>query len=283
MQIITTIKSLRTRLKAARKNEKSIGFVPTMGYLHEGHLSLIDKSRKENDLTVLNIFVNPKQFAPGEDLDRYPRDKKRDELLAKKSKVDIIFYPSEKEMYPSGGYLTYVTVEKLSNVLCGHSRPGHFKGVATVVTKLLNIVAPDTLYLGQKDAQQAVILKRMVDDLNLPVKVRIMPIVRERDGLAMSSRNSYLSAQERTEAGALHQALKAAKQAIIKGERDTGHITALIKKIIRTQSSGRIDYVACVSFSDLEPLAVVKGKTLIATAAWFGKTRLIDNIVVTVK
>lgn len=279
MKIISSISQLRNTLAPYRKKGKSIGFVPTMGALHEGHASLLRRCKKENSVSVLSIFVNPTQFGPDEDLKEYPRDKKKDVLLAKKEKVDIIFYPSEKTIYPAG-YLTYVDVGQLGHVLEGRSRPGHFRGVATVVTKLLNMVGPDRLYLGAKDAQQCIVIQRVVQDLNLPVSVVVCPTVREADGLAMSSRNQYLTAAQRKEAAILYQALNQAKSEIQKGFRDATRIRYLIEQTIRTQSAGDIDYVACVDAGTLEPLNILKDTALLAVAVRWGRTRLIDNMTV---
>ncbi len=273
---------MRRLSREAKRTNKTIGFVPTMGFLHEGHASLIRKSKKDNDLTVVSIFVNPKQFGPNEDFRRYPRDLKRDELLAKKEKVDIIFRPSAEEIYPEG-YLTHVEVEELSDVLCGKFRPGHFRGVATVVLKLLNIVLPDVLYLGEKDAQQAVIIKKMAEDLNVAVKIKVLPTIREKDGVAMSSRNSYLDATRRQEAAILFKALTAAKAMILKGERDSQRAIKMIQNLIESHAPlSRIDYIECVDHKNLKPLTVLSGDILIALAVWFGQTRLIDNICVRV-
>jgi len=282
MKIIKDIKTIRPILLAAKKKQKTIGFVPTMGYLHEGHAALLRQSKKENDVSVLSIFVNPKQFTPREDFEKYPRDWKKDELLAKKEKVDIIFYPSVEEMYPQG-YRTYVEVEELSCVLCGRSREGHFKGVATVVLKLLNIVSPDVLYLGQKDAQQAVILSKMIEDLNFSLKVKVHPTVRERDGLAMSSRNSYLNQQQRKEAPILFQALNSAKTNILEGERHSQKIIQFISNMISQNTNGRVDTIECVNAQTLKPLKMLSGIVLIALAVWFGQARLIDNLTVRIR
>ncbi len=265
---------LQTRAKGQK-----VGFVPTMGFLHEGHASLLRQSRKDNEITVLSIFVNPMQFGPKEDLKNYPRDIKKDEKLAKKENVDIIFYPSVDEIYPTG-YLTHVEVADLSGRLCGESRPGHFKGVATVVLKLLNIVAPDVMYLGQKDAQQALIIRKMVEDLNVPVKIRIMPTVREKDGLAMSSRNSYLSEDERRQAAVLYEALTQARQKVRAGERSAVQLIANIRLMIEKQTSGVIDYIQCVNTNDLLPVSKISGEVLIALAVRYGRARLIDNVIV---
>lgn len=277
MRVIRSIKQMSEAAKKASAKGKSIGLVPTMGALHQGHLSLIRRARRENDFTAVSIFVNPAQFGPAEDFKRYPRDFKADALLCKREAVDILFYPSIKEMYPAG-FGSNITVEALSNVLCGSSRPGHFKGVATVVAKLFNIVKPDTAYFGQKDAQQAIIIKRMVRDLNMPVKIKVLPIVREKDGLAMSSRNVYLSQQERKDALILSESLRYARSLIKGGVADSGKVIQEIRRMINAKKAARIDYVAVVDSRSLEPVNKIKGRCLIALAAWFGKTRLIDNI-----
>jgi len=277
MRIITDIAKLRKALTAARRKGKRIGFVPTMGCLHEGHLSLMDACRRENGLTVVSIFVNPAQFSPTEDFAAYPRQKKRDVLLAKKRNVDIIFYPSIKTIYPKR-YLTYIDVKKITQTLCGHSRPKHFRGVTTVVAKLLNIVLPDVLYLGQKDAQQCVVIRQMTTDLNFPVQVKVLPTVREKDGLAMSSRNAYLTPKQRREATVLYRSLRQARQQVARGERRAATVTKNIRRLIRQDSKGRIEYVACVAADTLEPVKTLKGHILIALAVRFGKARLIDNI-----
>jgi len=278
MRIIKSIRSLRLSIKKIKTQNRSIGFVPTMGALHEGHLSLIRKSRRENAITIVSIFVNRKQFGPREDFSSYPRQEKNDILLAKKEKVDIIFYPSEKEMYPAG-FLTSIGVDRITDILCGSSRPRHFQGMTTVVDKLINIVTPDVLYLGQKDAQQAVVLKRMVIDLNVPISVKVCPTVREADGLAMSSRNHYLTLCQREEATILYQSLKRAKKKVLTGERSATTIINFIRKQIKKHSSCAIDYIACVDADSLIPLKHVKGKVMIALAVNFGRTRLIDNMI----
>lgn len=281
MKIIRNEKNLRPILSQARLQQKRIGFVPTMGALHEGHAELLKHSKKENDLTVLSIFVNPAQFAPHEDYRAYPRTEKKDVLLAKKLNVDIIFYPSEKELYPSR-HLTFIDIGNITKHLCGRFRPGHFRGVATVVAKLLNIVQPDTLYLGQKDAQQCVVIRQMVRDLNCPVRVKIVPTGREASGLALSSRNQYLSPAERTEAAALYQSLRLAQRKIRQGTRKASAIIQLIKSYIHQKTSGKIQYVECVDADTLQPVKTLKGKILIALAVWFRQARLIDNIIVSV-
>jgi len=279
MKIITKSSILQKEIKKAKSRGKTIGFVPTMGALHEGHLSLIRQARRENDLVVVSIFVNPAQFGPKEDYGKYPRDLKPDARLCAKEKTDIIFYPGVKEMYPYG-YNTYVTVEHLSDALCGKYRPGHFKGVATVVTKLLNIVAPDVAYFGQKDAQQAVIIKKLVNDLNMPAKIRIMPTLREKDGLELSSRNVYLSGTERKDALVLYQALKLAKGLVKIGVKDAAKITQAMKHLVMEKKTAKIDYISIVDLKNLEPLKKITGSCLIAEAVWIGRTRLIDNTMI---
>ncbi len=279
MRIIQNIKELRKTLDVARRKGKTIGFVPTMGYFHEGHLSLMRRSKKECDVCVVSIYVNPAQFGPKEDLQAYPRDFKRDASMSRKENVDILFIPSDNVIYPNR-YLTYIDVEKISKTLCGAFRPGHFKGVATVVAKLLNIVQPDTMYLGQKDAQQVAVLKTMVADLNFPLKIQVAATTREKDGLAMSSRNVYLSPTERAQAPVLYQALKRAQAQVKAGGRSSAKIIQGIIQLIEQQTQGKIQYVACVDAHTLEPLKVLNGQVLIALAVFFGKTRLIDNIVI---
>ena len=282
MKVIKSIGKIRKAITQLKKKGKTIGFVPTMGALHEGHLSLVRQSRKENDVTVVSIFVNPTQFGKNEDFAGYPRPEKKDIKLAKQEKVDIIFYPSAVEMYPNGS-LASITVEKITENLCGKFRPGHFKGVATVVGKLLNIVLPDVMYLGQKDAQQCVVLKKVVDDLNFPVRIGVCPTAREHDGLAMSSRNAYLTAKQRSEAPILFESLKMAKAKILAGERDVTTIRKMIVENIEKGSSGDVQYVECVGAGQLQPLAAIEGKIMIALSVWFGRTRLIDNMIFDVK
>ncbi|MBN1870535.1 MAG: pantoate--beta-alanine ligase [Candidatus Omnitrophica bacterium] len=279
MRVVRTIGSLRQEIKKIKSREKTIGFVPTMGALHEGHLSLIRKARRENDVVMVSVFVNPKQFGPKEDFQAYPRPEKKDILLAKDEKVDIIFHPSEKEMYPTG-FLTSISVEGITGILCGASRPGHFRGVTTVVGKLLNLIEPDILYLGQKDAQQAIVIKRMVADLNLPVTVKICPTIRDDDGLALSSRNQYLTPDQQQEAPILFRALKIGKKNILNGERNAAKIVDCIRKTITKHSKGKVDYIVCVNADTLAPVEWIKGRIMLALAVKFGQTRLIDNIVV---
>lgn len=278
MKIITKPSSLQREIKKSKKQGKRIGFVPTMGAMHEGHLSLIRRARRENEIVVVSIFVNPIQFGPKEDYARYPRDLNRDAQLCREEKTDIIFYPDIKEMYPPG-YKTYIVVEQLGDVLCGASRPGHFRGVATVVTKLFNIVSPNIAYFGQKDAQQAVIIKKLAYDLNMPVKIKIMPTLRQKDGLALSSRNVYLSDAEKKDALVLSQALKLAGELIKKGVRDTARITKEMKHLIGKKKTAKIDYVSIVDLENLRSLKKITGKCLVAVAVRIGRTRLIDNII----
>ena len=278
MKIIKSPKKAHNCVTALRKKGKRVGFVPTMGCLHEGHLSLIKKARRENDIVVISVFVNPTQFGPREDYKRYPRNFKRDKALAKRCGADIIFYPDVKDMYiPT--HSTYVDVKKISENLCGRFRPGHFRGVATIVTKLFNIIPADNAYFGEKDAQQALIIKRMARDLNVPVKIKIQPTVREKDGLAVSSRNKYLSEKERFEATVLFKSLLLAKGLIEKGERNSDRIIRGMRSLIGKKGSARIEYISIVDIDELKDAKSLKGRVLIAIAVRFGKTRLIDNIV----
>lgn len=280
-KIIKSISLMRAFVKSARAKNQTIGFVPTMGCLHEGHLSLVRQAKADCDIVIVSIFVNPSQFGPKEDFDKYPRDLKRDEKLLKGIGVDVIFYPSKEEIYPEG-FLTYVNVERISDILCGASRLNHFRAVATVVTKLFNIIQPDVAYFGQKDAQQATVIKKLVSDLNIPLKIKLMPIVREVNGLAMSSRNTYLTAQERKDAPVLYYSLVDAKALIEKGEHDAGRVIFSISDKIKRVKSARIDYVEIVDARTLVKIKKISGKILIALAVWFGKTRLIDNVIIKV-
>ncbi|MFC1804215.1 pantoate--beta-alanine ligase [Candidatus Omnitrophota bacterium] len=263
----------------AKKRGRSVGFVPTMGALHEGHLSLIRRARKENDLVIVSIFVNPTQFSPPEDLKNYPRNMKKDLRLCRKERVDVIFYPAVNEMYPAG-YKTYLTVRGLGDRMCGRFRPGHFNGVATVVAKLFNIAQPDRAYFGQKDAQQAAIIKRIAQDLNIPVKIKVLPIVRDSQGLALSSRNAYLSKKESSEALVLYHAIGLARSLIKSGRRDARIIVAKMRSEIKKSRSAKVQYISIVDPESLKPLKRLKGRVLIALAVWVGRKRLIDNITV---
>ena len=258
-----------------------IGFVPTMGYLHQGHLSLIRTAKENSDVVVVSIFVNPVQFGPEEDFEKYPRDFEQDEKSAKDAGADIIFYPSVEEMYPEP-YFTYVDVEKITDGLCGRSRPGHFRGVTTVVAKLFLCVKPHTAVFGQKDAQQAAVIRQMVRDLNFDIKIITAPIVREADGLAMSSRNKYLSHEERKEALALYDSLKLAENMVSNGEISAEIIRDAIERRISEEPHARIDYVELVNAESLEPVEIVIGRVLAAVAVFVGNTRLIDNVVLEV-
>ena len=278
MRVIKKPDSISSALGRLRKKRRTVGFVPTMGALHEGHLSLIRRACSENDTVVVSIFVNPKQFGPKDDLKKYPRPLSRDLALCKKEGVDFVFLTGAQGMYPEG-FSTYVEVDGLSSVLCGKYRPGHFRGVATVVAKLLNIVQPATLYLGQKDAQQAVIIRRMVKDLNFPVKVKVKPTVREKDGLALSSRNAYLTEAQRKDALALAQALKLAKVMLDNGAREPERIISRMRQVIRKKAL-KIDYIEIVDPDSLKPVNKIAGKVLIALAVRVGKTRLIDNLLI---
>ncbi len=280
MQVITTIKGMKDYSRKARQEGKVIGFVPTMGYLHDGHMSLVRAAREECDVVIVSIFLNPAQFGPDEDLDKYPRDMERDRRLLREAGVDAVFVASAGEMYPQG-HSTFVEVTgRITESLCGSSRPGHFRGVTTIVAKLFNIVDPDKSYFGQKDAQQAVVIGRMAEDLDMSVEMRVMPIVREKDGLAMSSRNSYLSPGQRREALSIFRSLERAKEVVAGGERSTGRIKEEMTKILNASGDVRIDYVEIVDADSMEPLVTIKDNTLIAIAVFVGETRLIDNVVV---
>jgi pantoate--beta-alanine ligase len=281
MRIAKTIAETRAILAEARRTGRTLGFVPTMGWLHEGHLSLVDVAKSHSSCVVMSIFVNPLQFGPREDYGSYPRDLERDAALAAGRGVDLLFAPGPEEMYPAEN-LTFVEVMKVTEGLCGASRPGHFRGVATVVAKLLNIVTPDVLVLGQKDAQQAVVLQQMVKDLNFPCRVIVAATVREEDGLAMSSRNRYLSPEERSHAALLSQALHDAAQSIRTGERDAGRIRERMEQSLRASPLIRVDYISITDSERLEEMKQVSGKILIALAAFVGGTRLIDNVMLEV-
>lgn len=255
-----------------------IAFVPTMGALHEGHMSLVRRAKEISDITVVSIFVNPAQFSPLEDLGKYPRTFERDADLCRKENVDVIFYPDADQIY-SDDHTVYIEEAVLSGSLCGASRPGHFRGVLTVVAKLFNLIQPSVAVFGQKDAQQAILIQRMVHDLNFPVKIIVAPILREPDGLAMSSRNVYLSPDERARALCLHQALCAAQDMLRNGEKEAMSVTKKMKQTIE-QGGGVIDYIEIVDYDTLKPVSIMDGKVLIAIAVFIGKTRLIDNIVI---
>lgn len=280
MKLCKTVAELRAEIALAKAGGQSIGLVPTMGALHEGHGSLIAAARKENELVVVSVFVNPTQFGPGEDLDAYPRTLEADCVLATKMGADIVFAPTPKEMYPSED-MTWVEVTgEITKVLCGRSRPIHFRGVTTVVSKLFNLAQPDRAYFGQKDAQQVQVLQRMVKDLFFNVQLRIMPIVREADGLAKSSRNAYLSAEERAAGLVLSQSLQHAAQLFDQGERNSAKLVAATQALIAAEPMSDIDYVEMYELPELTPVTgTMRGACLLAVAVRFGTTRLIDNIV----
>lgn len=281
MKVVTSVRGMQHLAEAWRRQGRRIGFVPTMGYLHVGHLSLIRIAKQRSDIVVVSIFVNPTQFGPKEDFKRYPRDLTRDKKLAAGAGCDVLFVPRTQDMYPQG-YATYVMVEGLSKGLCGRSRPIHFRGVTTVVAKLFHIVKPHLAVFGQKDAQQAVILQRMARDLNFDTRILVAPIVREKDGLAMSSRNVYLSTGERKQALVLSRALRKAKQMVSKGERKASVIKNTIIQLIRGAKDAVIDYVEVVHPETLEDLTLLGDRALVALAVKFGSTRLIDNTLIKV-
>ncbi len=280
---IETIAELRAECDLARTKGSRVGLVPTMGFLHEGHRSLMRAAKAASDLVVVTIFVNPLQFGAGEDLDRYPRDLTGDCSICEQEGVDVVFAPSVAEMYPSGRPLTSVHVDSLTNDLCGAARPTHFDGVGTVVTKLFAIVGPCSAFLGRKDAQQLAVVARLVEDLNLPVNVVGCPIVREADGLALSSRNAYLTAGQRAAARVLSHALSAAAKATCVGERDAAALADLIRGIVAKEPEVALEYVEVRSARELAPLAMLDGDILVALAARVGETRLIDNVVLSVR
>ncbi len=279
MRILNAILDMKAAIRGERSAGRKIGFVPTMGGLHEGHLSLVRSSRAAADVTVVSIFVNPTQFGPGEDLDRYPRDLPRDADRLRAEGVDYLFCPEAGEMYPPG-FRTSVEVGELQDRLCGRTRPGHFRGVATVVLKLFHIVQPDIAFFGRKDAQQAILLRRMARDLDLDVRLDVRPTVREPDGLAMSSRNSYLSVDERRAALVLSRSLNEARAVIQAGERRPEAVRARMKALIETEPLARVDYAEIVDPETLGPADQVTEGTLVALAVFVGRTRLIDNIII---
>jgi len=277
MQIFSDINSIKKFLRSQQLRGLTIGFIPTMGCLHDGHRSLILKSVEENDITVVSIFVNPTQFGTGEDFELYPRNIEKDIETVEKCGSQVVFCPSIKEMYPND-YNTYVEVNELTTSLCGAARPDHFKGVTTVVTKLLNIIHPNKAYFGQKDAQQAIVIQQMVKDLSMDVDIIISHIVREKDGLAMSSRNVYLDYNERSQATILYEALGYAEKLYENGERNTTKLKMFIENIIKTSPLAVIEYVSIVDAYSLKPVETISSKCLVALAVKFGSTRLIDNI-----
>jgi pantoate--beta-alanine ligase len=281
MKLAETIESVRTLVKAAKAEGKKVGLVPTMGALHVGHVSLMEAAAKECDFVVVSIFVNPTQFGPGEDFEKYPRPIEKDLEICKKAGVDVVFNPTPDVMYGPGS-LTWVTVDKLTAPLCGRFRPGHFRGVTTVCAKLFNIVLPDVAYFGQKDAQQAIVIKRMAADLNMPLEIVVCPTVREKDGLAVSSRNKYLSEQERKEAAKIYKSLSKANEMVEAGVTDASQIIAQMRFILEQIKGGRIEYVEIVDAETLESADKLTGKVLAAVAVKLGPARLIDNILMDV-
>lgn len=278
MQCFSTKEELRAAIKKHLAANHTIGFVPTMGYLHDGHLSLIKKARSENDIVVVSVFVNPTQFGPNEDLDAYPRDEERDRALLEGEKTDIAFFPTADELYPDG-YSTYVQVEGgITESLCGRSRPGHFRGVATIVTKLFNLVSPTKAYFGQKDAQQVAVIIRMAEDLDMDLEIVPCPTVRESDGLAMSSRNTYLAPEHRRQVPGIYRALQAARAAMEAGESEVPEVVRIIRDGISAIPDADIEYIEVVNAHTLSPLKTIGGSVLIAVAVRVGSTRLIDNI-----
>ena len=282
MQVVKTVKEVRNIVAAWRKEGLSVGLVPTMGYLHEGHQSLIRKSAEQNDRTVVSVFVNPIQFAPTEDLDAYPRDLERDKKAVEEAGGNLIFHPEPSEMYPEH-FTSFIDTTETTELLCGAVRPIHFRGVCTVVGKLFNIVTPDRAYFGQKDAQQLATIRRFVRDLNFGIEIVACPIVREEDGLAKSSRNTYLNAEERQAALVLSQSLKKGKELIENGERDAKVVIETIKANLEKETLARVDYVEVVDFENIQRVETINGETLVAIAVYIGKTRLIDNFIVDVR
>lgn len=278
MKIVSTVNDVRSTVKEWKKSGLKVGLVPTMGFLHEGHLSLIKKAVSENDKVVVSVFVNPTQFGPNEDFEAYPRDLNKDAELCKEAGADLIFHPEPEEMYPDG-FCSSVNMTGLTDALCGKSRPIHFQGVCTVVSKLFNIVTPDNAYFGEKDAQQLAIIKRMVKDLNFDIKITGCPIIREEDGLAKSSRNTYLNPEERQAALVLSKAVKCGRSLVEGGEKDSAVILKEMKSIIENEPLARIDYVEIVDMNTMKNIDTVKGDILCAMAVYIGKTRLIDNFI----
>lgn len=279
MEVLSKISAIKTAINKRKFSGKSVGFVPTMGFLHEGHLSLVKESLRRTDCTVVSIFVNSTQFGPKEDLQEYPRDFEKDSALLEELGVDIVFVPDDQEMYPEG-FKTYVDVTDLQDKFEGRSRPGHFRGVCTVLLKFFTIVNPDIAYFGQKDAQQALIIKKMVRDLNLDVEIQVLPTVREEDGLALSSRNVYLTKDQRKAALCLVESLREANRLIEAGERDPQIIKSEMTRLIDAEPLASLDYIAIVDLENLDPLDKIERETLIAVAVFFGKVRLIDNMIV---
>ncbi|WP_335869690.1 pantoate--beta-alanine ligase [Bacillus sp. 2205SS5-2] len=279
MMKITTIQELRQTISSLKQKNRTIGFVPTMGFLHEGHLSLMQEARKSHDVVVMSIFVNPLQFGPNEDFDRYPRNMEKDEQLARDHGVDVLFLPSVEEMYPEPASVQMKVIERV-NVLCGRTRVGHFDGVAIVVSKLFHLVQPDVAYFGQKDAQQVAVIEGLVNDFNFPLTVVSVPTIREEDGLAKSSRNVYLSQTEREKAAYLYQSLLLGKQLIEQGKRNPLEIRQEIILYLEEHTNGMVDYVEIYSYPQLDSMKELQGKIILALAVHFQKARLIDNIII---
>lgn len=278
MIIANTVAEVRNQVKQWRQEGRTIGLVPTMGYLHEGHASLIQKAREENDKVVVSIFVNPIQFGPTEDLEAYPRDFARDSRLCEEMGADLIFHPEPSEMY-AGDFCTYTDMDVLTSQLCGRSRPTHFRGVCTVVSKLFHIAAPDRAYFGEKDAQQLAVIRRMVRDLNFDIEIVGCPIIREADGLAKSSRNTYLSQEERKAALVLSRSIFEGRRMVEAGEKSAAAVKAKMTALIQAEPLARIDYVEVVDWNNLQPVETIQGPILTAIAVFIGKTRLIDNFI----
>ncbi|TYR79933.1 pantoate--beta-alanine ligase [Priestia megaterium] len=281
MKVIKTIKDMQALVQQLRRDGQSIGFVPTMGFLHEGHCSLMQRARKENDVVVLSIFVNPTQFGPNEDFDTYPRDFERDEQIALKEGVDYLFYPSVEEMYKENPSVSISVINRV-DVLCGAKRAGHFDGVATILTKLFHIVSPHRAYFGKKDAQQVAVVHGLIKDFNFPVELVAIDTVREEDGLAKSSRNVYLTEAERTQAPVLYKSLRQAVEKINQGETNPDRLKEIISANIQAYTSAEIDYVEVYSYPELQPVTTVTGQVILAVAVQFSKARLIDNLIIEV-
>ncbi len=278
MEVITKIDEMCARVRSTKEERKSIGFVPTMGAIHDGHISLIRSARSENSELIISIYLNPTQFDNKDDLDNYPCRLDKDIEIVEKEKVDIVFAPSTEEMYPNG-FCTYVIHDKLTDKLCGKSRPGHFEGVATVVSKLFNIIKPDRAYFGQKDYQQCVVIERLVSDLNMGVEIKILPTVRDEDGLAVSSRNQHLNTEERQSALSLYGALLKASSMFASNIKDTKKIIEEMTSMIEKSKHAKVDYISVVNPYTFEDVYLINGKVVAVAAIWIGNTRLIDNII----
>jgi len=278
MEVITKINEMRTRVLSVKDRKRSIGLVPTMGALHDGHISLIRSARKENDELVVSIYLNPTQFDNNDDFDRYPCQLNEDIEIIRKENADVVFAPCTEEMYPEG-FCTHVTEDGLSDTLCGRVRPGHFNGVSTIVTKLFNIIQPVRAYFGQKDYQQSAIIKRLVADMNMDIDIRVCPTVREEDGLALSSRNERLSPEERQDALCIHGSLLKAREMFASNIRDAKEIIEEMASVIKKTEQTKIDYISIVNTDTLEELSLINGKALAAVAVWIANTRLIDNTI----